>query len=492
MHSSITVVVLKAGIPLWLVALRGGGKGVFAIDVTDPSSMGSPNGAKSKILWEFTHDDLGYSFSEIRIARMNNGKWAAIFGNGYNNDPVGDGESKLFIVYLDGSNVSNPIILETGAGLMANNNCGDPASDCNGMSTPTTADIDGDGSVDLIYAGDLHGNMWSFDVSSSSASNWASAYGSGLTKTPLFQACDSTPCTQASRQPITAKPSVTRHPFKRDITTKPNLMVFFGTGQYLTSTDNTSTAQQSFYGIWDSGSGDKTRSNLTSQTLTDTSTGGFEVRTVTDNNVDYTATNKGWLIDFPTSKERVVTDSVKFGDLIFFNSMIPSTGPCEDGGYGWRMALDMINGGVPNFIPIDVNGDGTFDTSDKVGTDMAIGTKSGGIPAAPRFIGNYRVDNDTSSNSASTSRVQPMEPSAADRMSWTGLEKKIVQPMNGYKEVPDNVIKQTNFSGAQDETDNLFILSGTWYFSHLLPAHNMLLNLPALLTAWILKRTRLS
>ena len=404
--------------------LRGGGKGVFALDVTDPTSMSSPAGAASKILWEFTHNDLGYSFSEIRIGRMNNGEWAAIFGNGYNNDPNGDGTSKLFIVYLDGSNISNPIILETGAGTMANNSCSDPGSDCNGMSTPTTADINGDGSIDLIYAGDLHGNLWSFDVSSSDESKWGSTYGSGTPKTPLFQACSGNPCTSVNRQPITAKPAVTRHPFKRDITTKPNLMIFFGTGQYLTSTDNTSTAQQSFYGIWDSGVGGLNRSKLTSQTLTDKTTGGFDVRTVTDNPVSYSSTEKGWLIDFPTQKERVVTDSVKFGDLIFFNTMIPSTGACEDGGYGWRMALDIVNGGIPDFIPIDVNKDGTFDASDKVGSDIAIGTKSGGIPAAPRFIGNYRVDNDTASNAASTTRTQPKGPVPNDRMSWTGLEKK--------------------------------------------------------------------
>ena len=140
--------------------LRGGGKGVFALDVTDPAALSTPAGAAGAILWEFNDPDLGYSFSEIRIVKMNNGKWAAVFGNGYNNDPAGDGTAKLFIVYLDGSNLSSPIKLETGVGRVVNADCQDQNSDCNGLSTPSTADLNGDGVVDYIYAGDLHGNLW--------------------------------------------------------------------------------------------------------------------------------------------------------------------------------------------------------------------------------------------------------------------------------------------------------------------------------------------
>jgi len=79
-------------------ALRGGGKGLFAIDVTDPAALAS--NAANEVLWEFTDNDLGFTFSDIRIGKMNNGKWAAVFGNGYNNDPKGDGHAKLYILYL--------------------------------------------------------------------------------------------------------------------------------------------------------------------------------------------------------------------------------------------------------------------------------------------------------------------------------------------------------------------------------------------------------
>lgn len=401
--------------------LRGGGKGVFAIDVTDPSALSTATGAAGKVLWEFTHDDLGYTFSDIRIAKLNNGKWAAIFGNGYNNDPAGDGKSKVFIVYLDGSNVNSPIILETGAGSIANGDCSDASSDCNGMSTPAIVDINGDGAVDRIYAGDLHGKMWAFDVKSSNASNWKSAYGVSPAYTPLFQACSGAPCTTANRQPITTKPSVARHPYKRDAATWANLMVFFGTGQFLTTTDNTSADTQSFYGVWDANTGNLSRDNLVRQTITDTFTGGYQVRTISDNPVDYSV-KKGWKIDFPTLKERSVTSPQAYGQLVFFNTMIPSTSACADGGYGWLMAVDMINGGKPGFQPIDVNGDGVFDLSDQVGSDFAVGTKTSGIPTESRFISDKRVTAN-SDGSVNFQNIQHSGARPAERMSWTGLER---------------------------------------------------------------------
>ncbi|MCG6866337.1 MAG: hypothetical protein LJE58_13030 [Thiogranum sp.] len=401
--------------------LRGGGKGLFAIDVTDPSTFSSASAVAGKVLWEFTNNDLGYTFSDIRIGKMNNGKWAAIFGNGYNADPTGDGTSKVFIVYLDGSNVATPIMLETGEGTIANGDCTDPGSDCNGMATPATVDLNGDGTVDRIYAGDLHGKMWAFDVSSTTASNWGSAYGTSPTYTPLFTACAATPCTSSNRQPITSKPAVARHPYIRNITTRPNLMVFFGTGQFLTATDNLSADSQSFYGVWDSGVGGIVPDALQAQAITDDTAGGIEVRTITDNSVDY-STQKGWKIPLPTSKERVVTNSAALGHLVFFNTMIPSTTTCLSGGTGWLMAVDSLNGGTPSFQPIDVNADGAFDSNDMVGGTASVGTKASGIPTESRFISDKRATAN-SDGSVTFERVQPQGPEKPSRMSWTGLEQ---------------------------------------------------------------------
>ena len=69
--------------------LRGGGQGYFALDITDPATFSeAPTAAKNIVLWEFTDaddPDLGFTYSQPSLVRMANGKWAAVFGNGYNN-----------------------------------------------------------------------------------------------------------------------------------------------------------------------------------------------------------------------------------------------------------------------------------------------------------------------------------------------------------------------------------------------------------------------
>ncbi len=403
-------------------ALRGGGKGIFAIDVTDPAALAS--NAANEVLWEFTNKDLGFTFSDIRIGKMNNGKWAAVFGNGYNNDPNGDGHAKLFILYLDGSNITSPIIIDTGVGTLdsASQDCGNAASDCNGLATPKLVDLNSDGMIDRIYAGDLHGNLWAFDVTDKTdTAKWVTAY-SG---TPLFKACSATPCSKSNRQPITVEPDVELHPHQGAIATAPNLLVFFGTGQYLTQSDNASTQLQSFYGVWDSGKSDIDRNSLTEQTLTikqDPSLG--RIRLVSGNSVNYSTTEKGWYIDFKNiAGERSVTSPLAFGSIVFFNTVIPassSSNLCSVGGSGWLMAVDLLTGGAPTFEPIDVNNDGVFDLSDQSGGQMVVGTESSGVPAESRFISNKRVTAD-SSGALQIDNVQPTPPTPPSRMSWTEL-----------------------------------------------------------------------
>jgi len=393
-------------------ALRGGGKGVFALDVTDPTAFNA-----SKVLWEFTHADLGYTFSDIRIGKLNNGKWAAIFGNGYNNDPLGDGKAKLFIVYLDGTNLASPIIINTGAGSMTSSSCGNAGSDCNGLSSPALADLNGDGTIDRVYAGDLHGNLWAFSLSGNNTTNWNVAFSGS----PLARACTSATCTIGNRQPITSRPSLARHKTQRDAGTAPNIMVFFGTGQYIATNDNDDSLQQTFYGIWDSGTGDVTRSSLQEQTLSTDTSNGKTVRTLSENTVSY-STKRGWFIDLLTSKERIVTSSVAIGDLVFFNSMIPSTNICGYGGSGWLMLATQLDGGAPTFGAVDVDGDGVIDDNDLTALNKFVaGIQTDGIPTESRFISDKRVTTD-SSGGINADTVEAFARNAPARTSWSPLE----------------------------------------------------------------------
>jgi len=331
-------------------ALGAGGRGVFALDVTDPSAFNESN-ASNLALWEFTSADdadMGRSFAKPVIARMNNGKWAAIFGNGYNNN--GDGEAKLFILFiedgLDGWASSDYVEITTGVGT---------PSTRNGLSSPALADTDGNGTVDRIYAGDLDGNMWAFDVSDSDKGNWAVAHQDSGNPAPLF--------TAAADQPITGKPSIFEHPTKEDTgSNAPNAMIYFGTGQYLTNGDKTTTHQQSLYGVWDKGESSLTRSDLQEQTIdSSVSTGTV----VTGNSVNYNGSQRGWYLDLPESGERVVTNPKIRGENVFFTSLVPQSSPCKPGTTGFLTVLDLDSGGRPSGPAFDANDDNVVNADDK-------------------------------------------------------------------------------------------------------------------------------
>lgn len=396
--------------------LRAGGRGLFALDVTTPSFTESGTTPADKVMWEFTSTDdadLGYTFSQVSIVPMNNGKWAAIFGNGYNDS--GTGQATLFILFieegLDGVWTVNTDYkkLSTGSGDTTNRN---------GLSSPTVVDLNGDGRADRVYAGDLLGQMWAFDVSSTSANSWGSAYKSGTTPKPLF--------TAPANQQITSRPTIVRNPtIPTSNANEPNTLVLFGTGQYLVSADNATNYQQSFYGVWDSGTKELTRSSFIEQTIgTGTTTGGATGRTLTKYPVDYGAGAKGWYMNLPTSGERVVTNAVVRGENVYFSTMIPSSDPCTFGGSGWQMVADYATGGPPKKPAFDLSNDGVVDSLDKIGDDAAAGKETPGIPPAPNFLGDNRYTPDSSTTdggSIGRDVVEDIGGNRTGRLSWEEL-----------------------------------------------------------------------
>ncbi|MHB8482954.1 MAG: pilus assembly protein [Nitrospiria bacterium] len=345
--------------------LGGGGQGFYALEVTDPSTFSEGN-ASSHVLWEFTDDKdtdtdstmqyaLGYSYSQPSIVQMANGKWAAVFGNGYNNtDPDGyastSGYAVLYIVDIQTGAVIKKISTQTGS-----------ATTPNGLATPTAVDLNGDGIIDAIYAGDLLGNMWKFDVSSNNPANWKVAYGT-FSPQPLFTA---TYGTMNTPQPITTKPEV-------GLGSNGGYMVYFGTGKYLENTDNATTDTQTFYGIWDNGAAVNGRSVLQVQTATDVTIGLQTFRSTSSNNVNY-GPQKGWYMDLPDSGERAITFPVLRSGKIIFTTLIPDTAPCDFGGSGFLMELDL-DGRHLTYAVFSPSGGTTTDIS---------GMKVVGIPSAP-------------------------------------------------------------------------------------------------------------
>ena len=408
----------SAGSAAWHTVLvggeRAGGRGLFALDITDPSQFVETAGnAASIVMWEFTSEDdadLGFVFGTPTIALLNNGRWAAIFGNGYNH--TGSGEAQLFIVYLDGgldgtwTADTDYVKLTTGVGSI--NDPLDPAGE-NGLSKPSVADLDSNGTADRVYAGDLRGNVWVFDLSADTSNSWSSAYTDQGSAKPLFTAANA----DDQSQPITGGTVTIKHPTVEDDLANtppnnfPNVLVMFGTGQLLVTGDPVNDEAQSFYGVWDDGSvgsgSTLTRDDLVAQGFV--SGLGDDVRVLEDNFACYSpdefdncSTKQfGWYVDLPAnSRERVIDRAFPRGNVVFFSTVIPSEEVCQGTGSGWLMALSTENGGRPDLPTFDVNDDNIVDEGDFLDhptdatlADLAVGgTVFPGTPTATTILDN--------------------------------------------------------------------------------------------------------
>jgi len=326
---------------------RGGGRGIYALNVNDPNDFTDLKADKI-VLWEFSNKDdidLGYTYSQPQIAYTDDKRWVAIFGNGYNN--LGDGRAKLFVLDIeggmDGWDAGDVIEIDTGVGTS-----GDP----NGLSTPRLADINGDGTVDRIYAGDVYGNMWAFDMNGGSTPSIVGG-------APIF--------TTIGNQPITTRPVLAKHPtISSDSSNYPNIMVYFGSGQYLTNGDKTDPSLNHFYGIWDNKA--QNISALHKQTYLNGYTDSFgnPVRVLTNTPVNYAGGESGWYFELEDTGEKTIFEASLRGGTVFFNTFVPDPDPCGEGGDSWAMFVDMVNGGSTDDPQSDTNNDGVIDDNDRV------------------------------------------------------------------------------------------------------------------------------
>jgi type IV pilus assembly protein PilY1 len=381
--------------------LGKGGKGYFGLDITVAKTISSEAELARRVLWEFpkTADpDMGYSFSKPLIVKSNSTlyPWVVIFGNGYNSE---GGKSVLYVI--------NP---STG-GLIKKIDA-DPGPD-NGLSSPVGIDVTYDGRVDFIYAGDLHGKLWKFDLSDRSIDQWKVAYGSNLDPQPLFQAKGPA----GSIQPITTRPDVMDHPEQH------GFIVGFGTGKYLGDSDHGDTSVQSVYGIWDYGdrvynlkskrwSDDDNREYVGSfnrgafpqlsnqpmkatllrqkQKLATVLSGGIEYRMrllsgekpvwATQSDPDHATRQKpnpsdsadndvGYYFDLNPG-ERVISDVyIRDGRLLAIG-FTPNTDPCGPGGNSILMEVNAFTGGSSEGALFDISGDGEINAKDLVKFDF--------------------------------------------------------------------------------------------------------------------------
>lgn len=407
----------------WKTLLLGstgaGGKAVFAIDVTAPNNF-----TADKMLWEFTHSEMGIALAAPTLVRVKaDNKWVALVANGYNSRSQ---TARLFVLDLATGAVIKEIDTQVGS-----------ASEPNGLSSPLPVDVDDDRVVDYVYAGDLQGNLWKFDLRDNNSAQWGIAFKAGNKPKPLFQACDGA-CSASTRQPITMRPLAIRHP-------RGGIMVLMGTGSYFTNDDKslpTNPRLEGVYGIWDTGS-EVSRSQLLQQSIThefvaNGTTIKFNVRVVSSRDVNYTS-QKGWYLVLKSpglSKgvgERAVSEMLYRHKRLIFNTLIPSADACDFGGRSWLMELDPVSGARLTYSVFDVNGDGAVNDDDYVGikdesgNDIKVpvsGKQFDELTTTPSVVEDADMERKYISGSSGNISVT-LEEGAGDlggRQSWLQLE----------------------------------------------------------------------
>lgn len=384
--------------------LNGGGTSYYALDITNP--------ANPKALWEFTDANMGFTYGNPKVVKLQTGEWVVFFTSGYNNI-TGDGQGHLYAVdaYTGAlvTSINGTGIINTGVGSTTT-----PSG--LGKLDTLLASPGVDATVTAVYAGDMLGNLWRFDVNGNLG---ATGYDAQLLATL------SGPSPASNVQPITTKPLLSL--------VGTTLVVYVGTGRYLGSTDLTDTSQQSFYAIKDTFptgttpstaiyGNPRTQGTFVQQTYTTATcpigtasnicTTGQSVITGSNNPVDF-GSNAGWFFDFPTTAERVNVDPAIIDQTLIINSNAPNASSCSVGGDSFQYQLNYLTGGAVSSSTTGVLGIrlGNTLTTRAVtatlmdGTNIAYSQDSGGgTPSSNRVWKNTQSGTNTTAGGAPSRR----------------------------------------------------------------------------------------
>lgn len=331
----IDPITLTALAPTWktiLVAgLNKGGKGYYALDVTDP--------AAPKALWEFKHDPtncvtvdattkapaspqysdchLGYSFNNPIITKLNEpapARWVVIVTSGFNNvnSPASPGDGYGYLYVLEAMTGKILYKISTGAGTSV-----DP-SGLNRIAGWTENSLRNN-TTDRVYGVDLLGNVWRFDINDI-------LNAAGREATRVATVVDDL----GVGQPITTRPELAE--------VGGATFVYVATGKYLGTTDLSNTQLQTIWGLRD----DLTptaltltslRTNLREMTITNQGSGTSAFRT--NGCTANCGSTDGWFADLPDTGERVNIDmKLQLGTLVVASN-VPESNACNIGGYAW-------------------------------------------------------------------------------------------------------------------------------------------------------------
>ena len=314
-----------APLPVWKTILVGGlnagGRGYYAIDVTDP--------ATPVLLWELTPEtgigkvkdnDIGFGYAQPIITRKADGTWVVLVTSGYNNVDPGTGKGFLYVLNASTGAIISKIGTDVGS-----------TATPSGLSKITAWNDEPAGNkTSFVYGGDLEGNLWRFNINGTTAATIGT--GDVLKFATLFSDDAGT-----DPQPITTTPVLGKIYGKR--------VVFVGTGKYLETADLGDSQVQSQYAIMDDDATStlvNPRDTLVEQTITN-ATDGSATRVSSGSAVNFNSV-RGWFFDFPDAGERQNVDSKLVQGVLLIPTTVPKNTVCEPGGYGWLTYVDYKTG----------------------------------------------------------------------------------------------------------------------------------------------------
>jgi type IV pilus assembly protein PilY1 len=352
-----------------------GGRGFYALDVTDPANpVALWEVCSSSSLCAISDPDIGYSYGNpIITKRSTDGSWVVLVTSGYNNASPGSGAGTMYV--LDA--VSGVVLSKTSTGTATN-----PPSGLAKLS-PWIDNLNSDYTTRFIYGGDLNGDLWRFDLG---------VLGSAAapTVTKIATLMDGTGATQS----VTTRPELgdPLNNTSNSLGGTGNPAVFVGTGRYLGTTDLSNVQIQSIYGIKDNlsttcaaaGCYPNARNSLVHQYIYQPTA---TTRTTSTNAVSWSI-NSGWFADFqvsdsgtnlpvlpsPSPGERVNLDPLLVSGTLIVVTNVPETSACTIGGTSWLYSFDFLTG---QFVSTSANQIAGV----KLGNAVSVGIVVGRLPA---------------------------------------------------------------------------------------------------------------
>jgi type IV pilus assembly protein PilY1 len=306
LDASPTYAKLSTGTKLLVGGLGAAGRSYYALDVSSPRGLDSTQAA-AQFKWIFpatsdttTRAKMGYTVGKPIIAKTAADGDVVLVTSGYDNgQTIGDGKGRLWML-----NAATGAVIKT-----FRTTAGSTGAE-SGLAY-VAAFKESDGTARYVYGGDLLGNVWKFDLTSS---------GSGeIDGTLLAVLKDGS----GNTQPVTAIPELAMISNKR--------VVLVGTGRVLDITDFGSSRTQSFYAIADGATLSNARSSLVAQTYNASND------TITANTVNW-ATGRGWYFDLPAGQQANTDPVVAYGAVAFVTNVNGST-DCSQSSYMYLLDI---------------------------------------------------------------------------------------------------------------------------------------------------------